>query len=148
MAAQATKRLSTVFGWQIYVGATTNTRMIANFPMQANGAEILRLAIIYCVAARIEVCAPVHDALLIEANSDDIEDAVTRTIEVMKRASTDVLGNGFELRCEAEIVRYPDRYSDKGGAFMWSKVSDLLRAVDAIHSEVKAVPITPYIISL
>jgi DNA polymerase-1 len=36
--------LRTVFGWTIHVGPETNPRMLRNFPMQANGAEILRLA--------------------------------------------------------------------------------------------------------
>ena len=31
--------LQTVFGWRIHVGPNVNPRMLANFPMQANGAE-------------------------------------------------------------------------------------------------------------
>ena len=40
---------------------------LRNFPMQANGAEMLRLACIYATEPGLRVCAPVHDAILIEA---------------------------------------------------------------------------------
>jgi DNA polymerase I-like protein with 3'-5' exonuclease and polymerase domains len=33
-------RLHTTFGWTINVGSQTNPRMLRNFPMQANGAEM------------------------------------------------------------------------------------------------------------
>src|SRR5215467_7199288 len=36
--------LHTVFGWTIHVGPRANPRSLRNFPMQANGAEMLRLA--------------------------------------------------------------------------------------------------------
>ena len=35
--------LHTVFGWRVHVGAEPNPRSLANFPTQANGAEMLRL---------------------------------------------------------------------------------------------------------
>ena len=37
-------RLSTVFGWQLHVGPKARATSLRNFPMQANGAEMLRLA--------------------------------------------------------------------------------------------------------
>src|SRR3954464_13305113 len=55
------------FGWPLHVGAAFNPRSLANFPMQANGAEMLRLACCLATERGIRVCAPVHDALLIEA---------------------------------------------------------------------------------
>ena len=36
--------LHTVFGWTIHIGSEANPRSLRNFPMQANGAEMLRLA--------------------------------------------------------------------------------------------------------
>ena len=33
---------------------------------------------------------------------------------------------GFELRTDAAIVRYPDRYMDKRGAVMWDRVQGLI----------------------
>ena len=42
--AMLTGSLHTVFGWHVHVGETPNPRSLRNFPMQANGAEMLRLA--------------------------------------------------------------------------------------------------------
>jgi hypothetical protein len=36
-------RLRTVFGWAVHAGPNVNPRSLRNFPMQANGAEMLRL---------------------------------------------------------------------------------------------------------
>ena len=54
-----------------------NTRSLQNFPVQANAAEMMRLAAIYATEAGVEVCAPVHDAFLIAAPIDDIDHAVS-----------------------------------------------------------------------
>ena len=59
-------RLSTVFGWTLHVGPEARPTSLRNFPMQANGAEMLRLACCLATEAGITVCAPVHDALLVE----------------------------------------------------------------------------------
>jgi hypothetical protein len=118
-------RISTVFGWPIHVGANANPRALMNFPMQANGAEILRLACCLMTEAGIEVCAPVHDAVLILAPLTELEARVRQSQECMAEAGRIVLG-GFELRTDAEITRHPDRYSDKRGVEMWDRVMGLL----------------------
>jgi hypothetical protein len=56
----------TVFGWPVRVGDRSNPRFLRNFPMQANGAEMLRVACCLGTERRgIEICAPIHDAVLI-----------------------------------------------------------------------------------
>ena len=60
-----TGSLHTVFGWHIHMGEDPNPRSLRNFPMQANGAELLRLACCFATERGIQVCAPVHDAVLI-----------------------------------------------------------------------------------
>jgi DNA polymerase-1 len=117
--------ISTVFGWPIHVGPEANPGSLRNFPMQANGAEILRLACCLTTEAGVEVCAPVHDALLICAPLHRLDEQVVATRAAMAEAGRVVL-DGFELRTDAEIVRWPDRYSDPRGADMWSTVTDLL----------------------
>jgi len=63
--------------------------------------------------------------VLIEAPIDRIEADVAVMQEIMRRASRVVLG-GHELRTDATIVRYPDRYSDKRGLEIWADVLGLL----------------------
>ncbi len=120
------KSLWTVLGWQIQVAGEINARSLANFPMQANGAAMLRIACILMTEAGIRVCAPVHDAVLIEAPLEELDDRVQQAQELIREASRQILGD-FELTTDADIYRYPDRYRDeeRGGAF-WDKVMSLL----------------------
>ena len=123
--AMLTGTMQTVFGWKLLTTDDSNPRSLANFPMQANGAEMLRLACCMATEAGIQVCAPVHDAILIEAPVDEIEDIVHRTQAIMADSSRIVL-DGFELGTDAEIVRWPDRFMDeKRGRVMWDRVYDL-----------------------
>ena len=94
---------------------THNPRSIRNFPMQANGAEMLRLACIFGTERGICINAPIHDAVLIEAPADEIEEAVVRMQDYMRTASRIVLA-GFELRTDATIISYPGRYDDPRGS--------------------------------
>ena len=118
-------RLYTAFGWQVRLRHHHQAPFLRNFPMQANGAEILRLACILVTEAGITVCCPVHDALLIEAPLDNFDQIVARASELMIQAGAVVLG-GFELRVDAKLVRYPDRYMDRRGAEMWTRVMAIL----------------------
>jgi hypothetical protein len=123
--AMLTGGLHTVFGWRVQVPAASNERSLRNFPMQANGAEMLRLACCLATEQGIEVCAPVHDAVLICAPLDRLDADVAQMQDVMREASRIVL-NGFELGTDATVVRYPDRYMDERGADMWKKVMKLI----------------------
>jgi DNA polymerase-1 len=118
-------RLWAGFGWQIHTRDELNDRSLRNFPMQANGAEMLRIASILLTEAGIRVCAPVHDALLIEAPLDELDAAITTTKALMQEASRIVL-DGFALGSDVKEVRYPERYMDKRGVVMWNKVMHLL----------------------
>jgi DNA polymerase I len=123
--AMITGSLRTVFGWTVHVGEIVNPRSLRNFPMQANGAEMLRLACCLGIEGGIEICAPVHDAVLICAPLDRLETDVERMRAHMIKASSIVLG-GFELRAAAMLVRHPDRYQDPRGAVMWARVMELV----------------------
>ncbi|MEO1610583.1 MAG: hypothetical protein AAFR90_14905 [Pseudomonadota bacterium] len=94
--------------------------------MQANGAEMLRLACCLVTEAGIRVCAPLHDALLIEAPLPELESTVAQTQCLMAEASAVVL-DGFELRSEARVVRYPDRLGNGRSIAFWSIVEKLIK---------------------
>jgi hypothetical protein len=127
-----TGSLRTVFGWQVHVGENPNPRSLRNFPMQANAAEMMRLAACLMTERGIEVCAPVHDAFLICAPLDRIDADVTAARAAMGEASKVVL-KGFELATDVHITRYPDRYMDRRGAVMWDRVMGLLPQQDRMR---------------
>jgi DNA polymerase I-like protein with 3'-5' exonuclease and polymerase domains len=80
--------IATVFGWKVYASPGFNPRFFRNFPMQANGAEMLRLACCLATERGIEVCAPVHDAVLIAAPLHRLDEDVATMREAMREAST------------------------------------------------------------
>lgn len=123
-AAMLTDQTQTVFGWQRRIGGEVSRAALMNFPMQANGAEMMRVAAIAATEAGIEICAPVHDAFLIQAPLEQIEVRTEEMQALMMEAGRAVTG-GFPVRTDAKIVRYPDRYVD-GGQEMWDRVMALL----------------------
>jgi hypothetical protein len=77
----------------------------------------------------------VHDALLIEAPLDELEGVVRDTQEAMADASAAVL-NGFRLRSDAKVIRYPDRYTDERGEHMWNSVWLTIRELTSESIEI------------
>ena len=116
--------MSTPMGWQFRQGFGTegNPRSILNWPMQSTGADILRLSCVRLTTAGVKICAPIHDAVLIEAPLEMIDEHVRLTRSIMAQACRDVLG-GKPCRIDAEVIRAPDRYMDtKRGVGMWNTV--------------------------
>jgi hypothetical protein len=121
-------KLWTAFGWTVHAGHDPNPRFLRNFLMQSNGSEMLRFACCFATEHGIRICAPVHDAILIEAPLKELDEAVLVTQQVMAEASGLVL-DGFQLRSETKIVHYPDRYMDERGQRMWDAVQGILGAL-------------------
>jgi DNA polymerase I len=134
--AQLRGYMSTVFGWKLHVTGSTRPTALRNFPMQSHGAEMLRIACCLATERGVSVCAPVHDALLIEASLDQIDDAVSTTQDAMTEAAAVVLGSGVWIETDVDIVRYPDRYSDPRGQVMWDRVTSLLSST-RVHKELR-----------
>lgn len=128
--------LVTVFGWRTFGKGDGNPRTFRNFPAQANGAEMLRLAIIGLVESGIRVCAPVHDAVLIEAPVGEIEGVVATSQAIMRSASKVVL-SGFEVRTDAKIVKFPDRYDEPRGELMWRKITEILARRNVVTDHIE-----------
>ena len=122
--------LQTTFGWtwQAGRGTSVNPRSLLNWPMQANGAEMMRLACCLLTEQGIMLCCPVHDALLVEGPADDMDRVVTATRAAMEQASAMVLGSGYVVKTDVELVAYPDRFIDEAGVEMWNRVMALLNS--------------------
>src|SRR4029453_2321569 len=115
------------FGWRHRFREQPKINSIRNFFMQGNGAEMLRLACCFGTEGGIAICAPVHDAILMMAPLDRLDEDVACMRAYMERASRVVL-DGFRLRTDQHVFRYPERYSDpKGrGRFMLKTVQKFL----------------------
>lgn len=120
--ALATRRIATKFGWtQILLSRKERKahlnedgrvksikNSLQNFPMQAHGAEMLRLAMTYAADQKIPICAPLHDALFAVAPADQEEAVTNALLACMNRASKEVIG--VVVPTEVEIVRFPKRF--------------------------------------
>ena len=124
--AMLLNRLHTAFGWTVRIGSDANPRSLRNFPCQANGAEMmLRLACCLATEWGVSIVAPIHDAVLVEGPDWEIDDTVAETQAAMGEASAVIL-DGFRLRFDAAIVRWPGRYMDDRGREFWGRVCVLL----------------------
>src|SRR5258708_2647244 len=77
-------------GWSLTGrGRPREERTFLNFPMQANGAELMRLVIIYAGLSGLRLIGCAHDSFLIEDTIERIEESVRKLQEIMRKASRD-----------------------------------------------------------
>jgi DNA polymerase I len=122
--------IGTPFGWYMQCPPGIKARTVRNFPIQSTGAEILHVACILAERRGIEIIAPVHDALMAEADLDHAEEVSAALDRVMRDASSIVL-QGHELPTDVQIIRPGERYYDDRGEEMWNTVSRLLQKIEA-----------------
>lgn len=113
------------FGWKLNVNMSTKERTVKNFPMQANGAEILRVACYLLDQAGFKICTTIHDAVLLEIDQDDFYTKVKEAKEIMEYASKVVLED-FELRVEAKVFEHPEHFRDIRGDEIWKVIDEVL----------------------
>ena len=118
--------IDTVFGWRKFINESDSDTALQNFPCQANGAEMLRLACTMAHQAGLKIIAPVHDAILLESPIETLDKDVLQLQNIMIEAGRIIL-DGFSIRVETDITTYPNRYMDDRGVVMWEKVQRLVR---------------------
>ncbi|MCS3924107.1 DNA polymerase [Methanosalsum natronophilum] len=125
--ALLSKKMQTCFGWTCRtIGINSKEDTIKNWPMQAAGAEILRIATIFLRQEGIKVIAPVHDALLVECYTSEVDEIIPFAQKLMEDASEVVLGSGNRVKTDVDLISFPDRYMDPRGRDTWDKVNRIL----------------------
>jgi DNA polymerase I len=134
MSAMLDREIKSVFGWSLRISHSPNRRALFNFPMQANGAEMLRLAAVRMCEAGLVPNMLVHDGLLLEARSAwQIEQAK----EIMHAAGREVC-SGFEVGVDIDQeLKHGARFRDKRplAKKMWGAMMRALHEVGAIERE-------------
>ena len=106
------KYLTTIYGWQRHIkdlfqtkdGKRTDIRRsLLNWPIQSHGAEILRKALIDLTDDNFEVCALVHDAVLIQIPIPEFKQRLEEAKQIMVNASVDVVGG--PIRVDHEVIK-------------------------------------------
>jgi DNA polymerase-1 len=132
--AMLDRKIETKFGWPLQISHSPNKRTLYNFPMQGNGAEMLRLAAWRMCEAGIIPNMLIHDGILLEARS---EQEITHAIEIMKAAGRDVCG-GFEIGVDVDQrLEHGARYRDKREVAkkMWATIMQALAEIGAIDEQ-------------
>jgi hypothetical protein len=136
-AAMLNRRIETVFGWPLHISTSPNKRTLFNFPMQGNGAEMLRLAAWRLCEVGLVPSMLVHDGILLEVQN---KEEIAHVMEIMRGAGRDVC-NGFEIGVEVDqMLEHGARYCDKRpvARAMWATIMNALQAVEAIPRRASA----------
>jgi DNA polymerase I-like protein with 3'-5' exonuclease and polymerase domains len=129
--AMLDRRIETVFGWPLRITSSPNKRTLYNFPMQGNGAEMLRLAAWRLCEAGIVPCMLIHDGILLEARD---QDEIDHAVEIMRAAGRDVC-DGLEIGVDVDQrLEHGARYRDKRpvAKAMWATIMFTLQYIGAI----------------
>ena len=130
-AAMLCREMRSVFGWPLRISTSPNKRTLYNFPMQSNGAEMLRLAAWRMCEIGIIPCMLIHDGLLIEAR--DMKQ-VEHAKEIMRTAGRDVC-EGLEIGVDTDQeLHNGERYRDKRPVAkkMWATMMRTLQEIGAL----------------
>jgi DNA polymerase-1 len=129
--AMLDRRIDSVFGWPLRISTSPNQRTLYNFPMQAGGAEMLRLAAWRLCEAGLVPSMLIHDGILLEV---DNEEQIIGAMEIMKAAGRDVCGS-FEIGVDIDQKLVGGaRYCDKRpmAQNMWRGIMDTLQSIGAL----------------
>jgi len=101
-----------------------------NFPLQAHGADILRILCCELTETGHDVCFPLHDSVGVEVPLGFEEELVTQIEDRMVKAAS-YLGSEVPIQIDSKILRPGDRYLDSVSAKKeWGDVMGNLKTID------------------
>jgi hypothetical protein len=126
---RATGLAWTSLGWAMRVTQLTRRTTLMNWAPQSYGAEMLRSAMIMLEAAGIRVCAPIHDAVLVECPEGEVEATIARVREIMTKAAEHLMG--VAPRVDVRLIPFGERLVEDRGVAMWDRVMRALQEVES-----------------
>jgi hypothetical protein len=126
--AMQERRMQSVLGWGLHITQSPNERTLYNFPMQAGGADMLRVATMRLCQLGLVPNMLVHDGILLEV---DNEEQVLQAQEVMRWAGRQICG-GLDVGASVDKLLKPgERFLDKRdmAVKMWSIVERTLESI-------------------
>jgi hypothetical protein len=90
--------------WFYFVGHEVRDTQLINFPMQANGAAILRKAVILVNELNdIDLVGTLHDSLLVNCDLESQERTIASVKSCMDNAVDYILGSSIHLRIDVKV---------------------------------------------
>ncbi len=145
-AATLSGKIETPLGWTMEVGDLRQTSLVdgeweadgtrettlQNWPMQATAGDILRVACIAMADEGFKIVFPLHDAVLVEVDVADVEEASSRISYLMEEAARSVLGQGIPV--DVDVVMPGENLRTEKGNAMWEIVRKALKARGLIEA--------------
>ena len=97
-SAMLERHMESMYGWPLHLTTGPNKRTLYNFPMQSNGAEMLRLAARRLCEAGMVPIMLMHDGILFEETDPE---KIELAREIMLQAGRDVC-EGFEIGVDTD----------------------------------------------
>jgi DNA polymerase-1 len=85
----------------------------------------LHTLVVLAERRRIEIVAPIHDAVLVECEAADVEEMKLAVDRTMRDASA-LLLNGYELPTDCAAYVSGEHFIDERGRAMWDTITRLL----------------------
>jgi DNA polymerase I-like protein with 3'-5' exonuclease and polymerase domains len=98
-----------------------NDRALANWPIQAAGADLMRLAALEATHQGLNLVATVHDALIIVAPEGEADAHAAMLRQIMDQVPMAHLG--MPAVVDMTVTRFPDRYVDAENPGAWAEVA-------------------------
>ena len=92
--------------------------------MQATGADIMRLALIYMEQQNVKVLCPVHDGFLMSCHRDQLDD-LHRAVSHAFHLAIDTVLPGSEMKWAYKV--HEGRFHDEDGAELWGEIQRILQ---------------------
>ena len=121
-------QMHTRLGWRCAVSCDRPSAMM-NWPVQAGGAEILRLATIALVRAGHPPCDLIHDAVLLHVPDSDVT-ATCEAIDTAFRFANNTYMPEVILRWKTEVYRHPLRWGEGSGGTdeeQWNRIRGIVQ---------------------
>lgn len=132
-AAYTRGEIRTRCGWGCLVPRDSNPRTWQNWPIQATGADVMRLTVVYLSQQGASVLAPIHDGFLMSCHRSQVDD-LRAAVEVACRAAVEqALGRAFPMRRDFTV--YDDRFRDEDGEAQWLSIAEALQRIGDVSIE-------------
>jgi DNA polymerase I len=116
--------------WDL-IGHNERDPTLRNYPIQSTGAEILRQTCCMAVEAGIKLCAPIHDAILVECGIEEVSATEDRVKRIMVEATRLVLNDGDmlrvdditgDIRIDHKVCPHPARLNEGRSNAVWKLI--------------------------
>ena len=119
--------MQTRWGWRATVYPDTRRTALLNWPIQAAGADVLRMAVLRAAAEGFDVLAVAYDAMLVSVPEAEAEILIAELQGIVEEAAELTVGVRIRVGCQA--IRPGERFLTEETRQEWEKVMQALERV-------------------